>query len=60
MSPIEKLINKSIENYDKIESGERSLKKGKALNETASIIIKLALLQLQEVPQSASKFIDNK
>ena len=50
MSPIEKLIAKTLENYEKIESGERSIAKGKVLNESANIVIRLALLQLQQVP----------
>ena len=48
MSPIEKLIEKTLDNYNKIESGERSLAKGKVLNESANIVIRLALLQLQQ------------
>ena len=48
MSTIEKLIAKTLDNYEKIESGERSLAKGKALNESVNIIIRLALLQLQQ------------
>ena len=50
MSPIEKLIAKTLENYEKIESGERSIAKGKVLNESANIVIRLALLQLQQAP----------
>ena len=50
MSPIEKLIAKTLDNYNKIESGERSIAKGKVLNESANIVIRLALLQLQQVP----------
>ena len=50
MSPIEKLIAKTLENYEKIESGERSVAKGKVLNESANIVIRLALLQLQQAP----------
>ena len=50
MSPIEKLIAKTLDNYEKIESGERSIAKGKVLNESANIVIRLALLQLQQVP----------
>ena len=48
MSPIESLIAKTLENYEKIESGERSIAKGKVLNESANIVIRLALLQLQQ------------
>jgi hypothetical protein len=57
MSTIEKLIAKTLDNYEKIERGERSLAKGKALNESANIIIRLALLQLQQAPlvQEATK-----
>ena len=51
MSPIESLIAKTLENYEKIESGERSIAKGKVLNESANIVIRLALLQLQQAPQ---------
>lgn len=50
MSPIEKLIQKSLDNYEKIESGERSIAKGKVLNESANIVIRLALLQMQQAP----------
>ena len=50
MSPIESLIAKTLENYEKIESGERSIAKGKVLNESANIVIRLALLQLQQAP----------
>ena len=38
MSPIEKLIAKTLDNYEKIESGERSIAKGKVLNESANIL----------------------
>ena len=48
MSPIEQLIAKTLDNYEKIESGERSIAKGKVLNESANIVIRLALLQLQQ------------
>lgn len=57
MSPIEKLIAKTLDNYEKIESGERSLAKGKVLNESANIVIRLALLQLQQAPQDGLKDI---
>ena len=50
MSPIEKLIAKTLDNYEKIESGERSIAKGKVLNESANIVIRLTLLQLQQAP----------
>ena len=55
MSPIEKLIQKSLDNYEKIESGERSIAKGKVLNESANIVIRLALLQMQQVPLNNSE-----
>lgn len=58
MSPIEKLIAKTLENYEKIESGERSIAKGKVLNESANIVIRLALLQLQQAPQNKVELID--
>jgi len=53
MSAIEELIEKTMDNYRKIESGERSLTKGKALNESANIIIRLALLQMNQCPSKA-------
>jgi len=55
MSPIEKLIQKSLDNYEKIESGERSIAKGKVLNESANIVIRLALLQMQQAPLNNSE-----
>ena len=55
MSPIEILIKKSLENYEKIESGERSIAKGKVLNESANIVIRLALLQMQQCPKLKQK-----
>lgn len=55
MSPIEKLISKTLDNYEKIESGERSIAKGKVLNESANIVIRLALLQLQQCPEKEIK-----
>lgn len=58
MSPIEKLIAKTLENYKKIESGERSIAKGKVLNESANIVIRLALLQLQQAPLNNTPFIE--
>ena len=57
MSPIEILIKKSLENYEKIESGERSIAKGKVLNESANIVIRLALLQMQQCPKLEQKKI---
>ena len=53
MSPIEKLIAKTLDNYEKIESGARSIAKGKVLNESANIVIRLTLLQLQQAPHPA-------
>lgn len=53
MSPIESLIAKTLNNYDKIADGTRSLAKGKALNEAANIVIRLTLLQMQQAPQPA-------
>ena len=47
MSTIEKLIKKSYENYKLIESGKRSISKGRVLNDTADVIIKLKLIQLK-------------
>lgn len=55
MSPIEKLIAKTLDNYEKIESGERAIAKGKVLNESANIVIRLTLLQLQQAPHPALK-----
>jgi len=55
MSTITKLTEKMLENYEKLESGERSIAKAKALNESANIIIRLALLQLtHSIPASQS------
>jgi len=55
MSTITKLTKKMLENYEKLESGERSIAKAKALNESANIIIRLALLQLtHSIPASQS------
>lgn len=51
MSPIEILIEKTLENYKLIESGDRSIAKGKVLNESANIVIRLALLQMQQCPE---------
>lgn len=58
MSPIEKLIAKTLDNYEKIESGERSIAKGKVLNESANIVIRLALLQLQQPPKETVVLIE--
>ena len=46
MSTIKKLTKKMLDNYNKLESGERSIAKAKALNESANIVIRLALLKL--------------
>ena len=55
MSTITELTKKMINNYEKLESGERSISKAKALNESANIIIRLALLQLtHSIPSSQS------
>jgi len=55
MCTITKLTKKMLDNYNKLESGERSIAKAKALNESANIIIRLALLQLtHSVPASES------
>lgn len=55
MSTIKKLTKKMLDNYDKLESGERSIAKAKALNESANIVIRLALLQLtHSIPSSQS------
>ena len=55
MSTITELTKKMINNYEKLESGERSISKAKALNESANIIIRLALLQLtHSIPASQS------
>lgn len=55
MSPIEKLIAKTMRNYKLIESGKRSIIKGKVLNESANIVIRLAILQMQQCPQNNVK-----
>lgn len=55
MSTIEKLIAKTLENYELIEKGDRSIAKGKVLNESANIVIRLALLQLQQCPEKNIK-----
>ena len=60
MSPIENLIAKTLDNYEKIESGERSIAKGRVLNESANIVIRLALLQLQQAPQEEIKQLKSK
>ena len=55
MSTITKLTEKMLDNYEKLESGQRSIAKAKALNESANIIIRLALLQLtHSIPASQS------
>lgn len=58
MSAIKELIEKTMDNYRKIESGEHSLAKGKVLNESANIVIRLALLQLQQCPEHEIKQIE--
>jgi hypothetical protein len=59
MSPIEILIKKTLENYKLIESGERSIAKGKVLNESANIVIRLALLQMQQCPSKNIEELKN-
>jgi hypothetical protein len=55
MSKITELTEKMLDNYEKLESGERSIAKAKALNDSANIIIRLALLQLtHSIPESES------
>ena len=55
MSTITKLTKKMLANYEKLESGQISIAKAKTLNESANIIIRLALLQLtHSVPASES------
>lgn len=55
MSTITELTKKMLDNYEKLESGQRSITKAKALNESANIIIRLALLQLtHSIPPSQS------
>lgn len=55
MSTITKLTKKMLNNYEKLESGQISIAKAKTLNESANIIIRLALLQLtHSVPASES------
>ena len=59
MSTIKKLTKKMLDNYEKLESGHRSITKAKALNESANIIIRLALLQLtHSIPESKSPTIE--
>ena len=59
MSTITKLTKKMLENYEKLESGQRSIAKAKALNESANIIIRLALLQLtHSIPASQSPKVE--
>jgi hypothetical protein len=55
MSTITKLTKKMLNNYEKLELGQISIAKAKTLNESANIIIRLALLQLtHSVPASES------
>ena len=46
MQAIEKLIEQALDNYNQVASGKRSIAKGKVLNESANIVIKLTLLQM--------------
>jgi hypothetical protein len=55
MSTIAELTKKMIDNYEKLESGERSISKARTLNDSANIIIRLALLQLtHSIPEPES------
>ncbi len=55
MSKITELTEKMLDNYEKLESGERSIAKARALNDSANIIIRLALLQLtHSIPEPES------
>jgi len=59
MSTIAELTKKMVENYEKLESGERSISKARTLNDSANIIIRLALLQLtHSIPESASPTVE--
>ena len=59
MSTIEELTKRMIENYEKLESGERSISKARTLNDSANIIIRLALLQLtHSIPESKSPTVE--
>jgi len=53
MFTIKEMIEKMNDNYDKLSSGERSIQKAKALNESANIIIRLAVLQLTQTAAAA-------
>ena len=59
MSTIAELTMKMVENYEKLESGERSISKARTLNDSANIIIRLALLQLtHSIPESKSTTVE--
>ena len=59
MSTIAELTKKMVENYEKLESGERSISKARTLNDSANIIIRLALLQLtHSIPESKSPKVE--
>jgi hypothetical protein len=59
MSTIAELTKKMVENYEKLESGERSISKARTLNDSANIIIRLALLQLtHSIPESTSPTVE--
>jgi hypothetical protein len=64
MSTIAELTKKMIDNYEKLESGERSISKARTLNDSANIIIRLALLQLthsiSEPESSKAKILNEK
>jgi hypothetical protein len=49
MQAIEKLIEQALDNYNQIALGKRSIAKGKVLNESANIVIKLTLLQMNHL-----------
>ena len=61
MSPIEKLLEQALDNYNLIASGKRSIAKGKVLNESANIVIKLTLLQMNNLIKTKNgiKFLEN-
>ena len=49
MSETRKLIEKAKTNYKLIEKGNRSIAKGRVLNEVCNSIIKLKLIELKEM-----------
>lgn len=52
MSTIKKLTKKMLHNYEQLEAGKISIAKAKTLNESANIIIRLALMQLAHTAQA--------